>query len=85
MNNIRAKLEQIFEFEKELNHLLDEEKYESFQQQQELFGDQLKDFLNKYSVRVQTISSSNKSLRIRDKTHRPCCNDLNKLVMCSKW
>lgn len=49
MNNIKAKLEQIFEFEKELNILLDEENYSSFQQQQELFGDQLKDFLNKYS------------------------------------
>jgi len=49
MNNIKAKLEQIFEFEKELNILLDEEDYESFKQQQDLFGDQLKDFLKKYS------------------------------------
>ena len=49
MNNIKAKLEQIFEFEKELNILLDKEDYESFKQQQDLFGDQLKDFLKKYS------------------------------------
>ena len=49
MNNIKAKLEQIFEFEKELNILLDEEDYESFKQQQDLFADQLKDFLKKYS------------------------------------
>ncbi|TEW51608.1 hypothetical protein [Psychromonas algicola] len=49
MNNIKAKLEQIFEFEKELNILLDEEDYESFKQQQDLFAAQLKDFLKKYS------------------------------------
>ena len=49
MNNIKAKLEQIFEFEKKLNTLLDEEEYESFKQQQDLFADQLKDFLKKYS------------------------------------
>ena len=49
MNNIRAKLEQIFEFERELNTLLDEENYDLFRQQQDLFGDQLKDFLSKYS------------------------------------
>lgn len=49
MNNIRAKLEQIFEFERELNILLDEENYDLFRQQQDLFGDQLKDFLSKYS------------------------------------
>ena len=49
MNNIKAKLEQIFEFEKELNTLLDEEQYESFKQQQDIFADQLKDFLKKYS------------------------------------
>jgi len=49
MNNIKAKLEQIFEFEKELNTLLDEEEYESFKQQQDVFADQLKDFLKKYS------------------------------------
>jgi len=49
MTNIKAKLEQIFEFITQLNLLLDEEEYESFQQQQELFGDQLKDFIHRYS------------------------------------
>lgn len=49
MNNIKAKLEQIFEFEKELNTLLDEEQYESFKQQQGIFAVQLKEFLKKYS------------------------------------
>ena len=49
MNNIKAKLEQIFEFEKDLNVLLDEEKYELFQQQQDIFSKQLKDFLKKHS------------------------------------
>jgi superfamily II RNA helicase len=49
MTNIKAKLEQLFEFEKELNMLLDTQHYESFQQQQALFGDQLKDFILAYS------------------------------------
>lgn len=49
MNNIKAKFEQFFEFEKDLNILLDEENYEEFQEQQALFASQLKDFLAKYS------------------------------------
>jgi len=49
MTNIQAKLERIFEFEKKLNALLDEEEYEQFLQQQELLGDLIKDFLKKHS------------------------------------
>jgi len=49
MTNIQAKLERLFEFEKKLNQLLDDEQYELFQQQQALFGDLIKDFLNKHS------------------------------------
>lgn len=49
MTNTQAKLEILFEFEKKLNQLLDEEEYELFLQQQNLFGDQLKNFLNNHS------------------------------------
>jgi len=49
MTSIQAKLERLFEFEKKLNQLLDDEQYELFQQQQALFGDLIKDFLNKHS------------------------------------
>ena len=49
MTKLQAIIERLFEFEKELNLLLDEEKYEQLQQQQALFGDLLKDFLNKHS------------------------------------
>jgi len=49
MTSIQAKLEQLFEFEKKLNQLLEEEQYELFQQQQALFGDLIKDFLNRHS------------------------------------
>ena len=46
MTNIQAQLEQLFEFEKELNNLLDDEEYKQFQQQQELFSDKIKHVLN---------------------------------------
>lgn len=49
MTNIQAKLEQLFEFERKLNETLEREEYELFFQQQALFGDQVKDFLNKHS------------------------------------
>lgn len=49
MTKLQAIIERLFEFTKELNILLDEEKYEQFQQQQALFGDLLKDFINKHS------------------------------------
>ena len=49
MTKSQAIIERLFEFPKKLNSLLDEEKYEQFQQQQALFGDLLKDFINKHS------------------------------------
>lgn len=49
MTNVQAKLERLFEFEKKLNLILDEEQYELFLQQQALFGDQVKDLLSKHS------------------------------------
>jgi len=49
MTNTQTKLERLFTFEKELNQLLDEEQYTLFEQQQALFGDLLKDFLNTHS------------------------------------
>jgi len=49
MTNINAKLEVLFEFEKKLNLLIVEEEYEEFRQQQDLFGDLLKDFLTKHT------------------------------------
>ena len=48
MTNIQAKLERLFEFNKELHLLLENKEYEEFQKQQELFGDLVKDFLNKH-------------------------------------
>ena len=49
MTNIKAQLELLFEFEKKLNLLLDEEQYELFQQQQDLFTDQIKNLLDNNS------------------------------------
>jgi len=49
MTNIQAKMELLFEFEKELNQLLDTEEYELFHQQQSLFGEQIKNVLNQHS------------------------------------
>lgn len=49
MTNIQAKLEILFDFEHKLNQLLDEEQYEAFLQQQNLFDDQLKNFLSSHS------------------------------------
>jgi len=69
MNNIKAKLEQIFEFEKELNILLDEEDYESFKQQQDLFADQLKDFLKKYS-QAELNEEITQLKRLEDLVHK---------------
>lgn len=52
MNNINAQLERLFEFEKQLNQLLDEEQYEQFQQQQDLFTDQVKYLLDNSSEEI---------------------------------
>jgi hypothetical protein len=49
MTNIQAQLEQLFELEKALNILLDNEEYKQFQQQQELFSDKIKHVLNSQS------------------------------------
>ena len=49
MTNIQAQLEQLFEFEKTLNYLLDNQEYKQFQQQQELFSDKIKHVLNNQS------------------------------------
>ncbi|WP_022942378.1 hypothetical protein [Psychromonas hadalis] len=46
MNSINAQLERLFEFEKQLNQLLKDEEYEQFQQQQDLFTDQVKYLLD---------------------------------------
>ena len=55
MTNIQAQLEQLFELEKKLNGLLDEEEYGQFQQQQELFGDKIKYLLDKNSEEQLSI------------------------------
>lgn len=49
MTNTQAQLELLFEFDKKLNQLLDEEEYDLFLQQQGLFGEQVKNFLNSHS------------------------------------
>lgn len=49
MTSIQAQLERLFELEKQLNVLLDEEQYEVFLQQQDIFSDQIKYFLDNNS------------------------------------
>ncbi len=65
MTNIQAKIEILFEFNKKLNQLLDEEQHERFLQQQNLFGDQVKDCLNSYSEgELLTVIGSLKRLQV---------------------
>jgi len=65
MTNIQAKIEILFEFNKQLNQLLDEEEHDRFLQQQNLFGDQVKDCLNSYSEEeLLTVIDSLKRLKI---------------------
>lgn len=69
MNRFEAKIERLFEFLNELNELLDQEDYVKFQQQQELFGDLLKDFLNKHSEsELNSIIGQLKKIKIEVKT-----------------
>ena len=69
MNRFEAKIERLFEFLNELNVLLDQEDYVKFQQQQELFGDLLKDFLNKHSEsELNSIIDQLKKIKIKVKT-----------------
>lgn len=49
MTYTQAKLDRIFEYVNKLNVILDEQEYEQFVQQQDLFSDLLKDFLKKHS------------------------------------
>jgi len=68
MTSIQAQLERLSEFEKKLNQLLDDEQYELFQQQQALFGDLIKDFLNRHSEdELNSVLAQLKSLRSRVK------------------
>lgn len=65
MTNIQAKIDMLFEFDKKLNQLLDEEEHTLFLQQQNLFGDQVKDCLNSYSEdQLLTVMSELKRLKI---------------------
>jgi len=52
MTNIQAQLEKLFEFEKQLHILLDNEEYQQFQEQQDLFTAQLKFLLDNNSEDV---------------------------------
>jgi len=68
MNRFEAKIERLFEFLNELNELLDQEDYVKFQQQQALFGDLLKDFLNKHSEsELNSIIGQLKKIKIEVK------------------
>ena len=62
MTNTKAQLELLFEFEKKLNLLLDEEQYELFQQQQDLFTDQIKNLLDNNSE--NSLSAVIKELKL---------------------
>lgn len=69
MNRFEAKIERLFEFLNELNELLDQEDYVNFQQQQDLFGDLLKDFLNKHSEsELNSVIDQLKKIKIEVKT-----------------
>jgi len=81
MDNVKVKLEQIFEFEKKLNVLLDEEEYELFQQQQELFSEQLKKFLKEYTQDElnEEILQLKRLEELVQKLHERADNDTKKL------
>ncbi len=49
MTSTQAQLEQLFELEKQLNILLDEEQYETFLQKQDTFSDKIKYLLDSSS------------------------------------
>jgi len=49
MNEVKATFEQFFAFEKVLNLLLDEEDFDAFTEQQNVFQTQLKDFISRCS------------------------------------
>lgn len=49
MTNIQAQLEQLLELNLKLNNLLDDEEWELFQQQQEIFSDKIKYLLDSSS------------------------------------
>ena len=50
MIDIQMRLHKLFEFEKKLHLLLDEQQYGLFNQHQALFGDLLRDFLKKHAT-----------------------------------
>lgn len=62
MTNTKAQLELLFEFEKKLNLLLDEKQYELFQQQQDLFTNQIKNLLDNSSQ--SSLSAVIKELKL---------------------
>lgn len=62
MTNIKAQLELLFESEKKLNLLLDNEEYESFQQQQDLFSAQIRATLDNHSQ--ESLSSVIEELKL---------------------
>lgn len=73
MTNIQAQLEQLFELEKQLHTLLDDELYSQFQQQQVLFSDKINHLLDSHSEqqlvhdieRLKKLDNAVQSLQIR--------------------
>ncbi|MDN2662882.1 hypothetical protein [Psychromonas sp. 14N.309.X.WAT.B.A12] len=49
MTNVQASIDRLLESEKHLHKLLDEQQYEQFLQQQEIFGNQLKTCVDSYT------------------------------------
>ena len=63
MTNIQAQLEQLFEFIKHLNTLLDNEEYEQFQEQQNALTEKIKALLdNNSEAGLTTVVSQLKQL-----------------------
>jgi len=77
MTSIQAQLERLFELEKELNTLLDEELYEEFLQQQDIFSEQIKYLLDNSSqeemgsaiAQLKRLESSVQLLQLRSETY----------------
>jgi len=89
MTNIQAKLERLFEFNKELHLLLENEEYEEFQKQQELFGDLVKDFLNKHDEKelvsvIKPLKRLKNMVKLLQEQSEECAQELKQQSLSLK-
>ena len=89
MTNIQAKLERLFEFNKELHLLLENKEYEEFQKQQELFGDLVKDFLNKHNEKelvsvIKPLKRLKNMVKLLQEQSEDCAQELKQQSLSLK-